>query len=90
MTFISHVVPAKLAKGKAAFLDSTRRFYAMIAGIDVTTLLVEGDRACALTRYKLQAPQRPSFDTEVAEIFRIVDGKMAPFEIYFDSAPFPK
>jgi ketosteroid isomerase-like protein len=90
MTFISHVAPPKLVKGKAAFLESTRRFYSMIAGVEVTALIVEEGRACALTRYKLQVPQGPSFGTEVAEIFKIVDGKIVSFEIYFDSAPFPK
>lgn len=90
MTFVSHVVPVKRAEGKAAFLESTRRFYSMIAGVDVVALIVEEDRACALTRYKLQVPQGPSFGSEVAEIFKVVDGKITSLDIYFDSSPFPK
>ena len=90
MTFVSHVVPVKRADGRAAFLESTRRFYSMIAGVDVVSLIVDGDRACALTRYKLQLPQGPSFGSEVAEIFKVVDGKIASLDIYFDSSPFPK
>ena len=70
MTFVSHVAPVKRVEGKAAFLESTRRFYSMIAGLEVVALIVEGDRACALTRYKPQVPQGPSFGTEVAEIFQ--------------------
>lgn len=90
VTFISHVVPAKRVEGRAAFLESTRRFYSMIAGFEVVALIAEDDRVCALTRYKLQVPHGPSFSSEVAEIFKVVDGKIASFEIYFDSSPFPK
>jgi ketosteroid isomerase-like protein len=90
MTFVSHVVPVKRVEGRAAFLESTRRFYSMIAGVEVTALIVEEDRACALTRYKLQIPQGPSFGSEVAEIFKVVNGKITSLEIYFDSSPFPK
>lgn len=90
VTFTSHVVPPKRVEGRAAFLESTKRFYSMIAGLEVATVIAEGDRGCALTRYKLQIPQGPSFHTEVAEIFKIVDEKIAALDIYFDSAPFPK
>lgn len=88
--FVSHVVPVKRVEGKAAFLESTRRFYSMIAGLEVIALIAEDERVCALTQYKLQIPQGPSFACEVAEIFRVVDGKIASLEIYFDSSPFPK
>ena len=90
MKFVSHVVPVKRVEGRAAFLESTRRFYAMIAGLEVVALIAEEDRVCALTHYKLQIPQGPSFGSEVAEIFKVVDGKIASLDIYFDSSPFPK
>ena len=51
---------------------------------------VDGDKACALTRYQLQRPGSPAFESNVAEIFRVRDGKIVSFDIYFDSAPFPK
>jgi ketosteroid isomerase-like protein len=89
MTFISHVVPAKRVEGRPAFLESTRRFYSMIASVEVVALIAEGDRACALTRYQLRSPKGP-FITEVAEIFKVEGGKIVSLEIYFDSAPFPK
>ena len=31
-----------------------------------------------------------SLETNVAEVFRVSDGKIVSFDIYFDSAPFPK
>ena len=88
--FVSHVAPPKTVTGRAAFLESSRRFYSMIASVEVSALLVEGDRACALTRYRLQVPNGPSFFSEVAEIFQVADGKISSLEIYFDSSPFPK
>ena len=90
MTFTSHVVPLKRVEGRTAFLESTRRFYSMIAGLEVIALIVEDDRACALTRYKLQIPQGPCFGAEVAEIFKVADEKITSLDIYFDSSPFPK
>jgi len=90
VTFTSHVTPVKRVEGRAAFVESTRRFYSMIAGLEITSLITEGDRACALTRYKLQPPQGSPFSTEVAEIFKVVDEKITSLDIYFDTSPFPK
>jgi ketosteroid isomerase-like protein len=50
---------------------------------------VEGPKACALTRYQLQGPA-DVFQSDVAEIFTVRDGKIDSLGIYFDSAPFPK
>ena len=47
-------------------------------------------RACALARYELQAPGGSAFQSHVAELFEVRDGKIKLLEIYFDSAPFPK
>jgi hypothetical protein len=90
MVFASHIVPVKRVEGRSMFLEATKRFYSMIAGVEVIALIVEGDRACALTRYKLQLPQGPSFASEVAEIFKVTDEKISSLDIYFDSSPFPK
>lgn len=90
MTFTSFTSPAKHVSGRAAYLESTKRFYSMITSVEVRSLLIDGDSACALTHYRLQPPGGPAFDTDVAEVFGVQDGKIASFEIYFDSAPFPK
>lgn len=62
----------------------------MIAGLTVRDLLVDGERACALTRYQLQPPGRPGFKSDVAEVFVVRNGRIVAFDIYFDSAAFPK
>jgi ketosteroid isomerase-like protein len=90
MVFTSFTSPIRRISGKAAFLDSTKRFYAMITAMEVRDLLVDGDKACALTRYELQPPQGPAFGSDVAEVFGVRDGKITSFDIYFDSSPYPK
>ncbi len=88
--FTSFTSPVRRVSGRGAFLESTKRFYSMIAALEIRDLLVDGHKACALTRYELQPPGRPVFGSDVAEVFGVRDGKISSFDIYFDSAPFPK
>jgi len=91
MTFTSFTSPIRRISGRQAYLESTKRFYSMITAMKVKELMVDGDRACALTRYELQPPGgAPAFGSDVAEVFGVREGKIRSFDIYFDSAPFPK
>jgi len=81
----------KQVNGKAAALPGLRRFYSMVSTFVVREVIVEGERACALTRYSLQPPNGgPSFTSDVAEIFTVRNDKITSFAIYFDTAPYPK
>jgi ketosteroid isomerase-like protein len=89
--FTSYASPIKEAKGKAAFLAATKRFYSSIASAELRELLVDGERACALTRYVIKPPNgAPSFASNVAEIFTVRNNTVKSLEIYFDTAPYPK
>ena len=90
MVFTNFTSPIKRVTGKAAYLESTNRFYSMIKGVEVKDIVVDGERACALTRYELQPPVGPVFESHVAETFEVQDSKINSLGIYFDSAPFPK
>jgi ketosteroid isomerase-like protein len=90
MVFTSFTTPSKRVDGRAAYLEATRRFYSTIVAVKVKDLLVDGAKACARTHYELKAPGSPAFGTDVAEVFQVRDGKIVSFDIYFDSAPFPK
>jgi ketosteroid isomerase-like protein len=90
MKFTSFTTPNKRVSGRAAYLEATKRFYSMITALEVKDLLVDGQQACALTRYELQPPNGEAFHSDVAEVFEVRDGKITSFEIYFDSSPFPK
>jgi len=90
LAFTSFASPIKRLAGKAAYLESTKRFFAMVSSVELRSLIVDGGSACALTRYELRPPQGPGFQSDVAEIFTVKDGKIDSFGIYFDTAPFPK
>jgi ketosteroid isomerase-like protein len=90
MAFTSFVTPIKQVAGKGAYLQATSRFFSMITAVEVKDLIVDGDRACALTRYQLQPAGGPAIESHVAEVFKVKDEKISSLEIYFDSAPFPK
>src|SRR5678815_434336 len=87
--FTSFTSPVKHVTGKAAYLESTKRFFGMIRSLEVRDLIIEGTKVCALTRYQLQTPAG-SFQSDVAELFTVADGKISSLAIYFDTAPFPK
>ena len=90
VVFTSFTSPVKEVRGKQPFLESTKRFYSMIRSFELRDLIVDGDRAVALTRYQLGGPGGASFSSDVAEVFSVANGKITSFAIYFDSAPFPK
>lgn len=90
MVFTSFTSPIKQVTGRGAYLEATKRFFSMIKALEVKSILVDSEKACALTRYELQVPGGPAFESQVAELFEVRDGKIKSLDIYFDSAPFPK
>ena len=90
MQFASYTTPIKRATGKANYLEATKRFFGSIQSVEVKEMIVEGEKACVLTRYELQGPAGPPFESHVAEFFVLRDGRISALDIYFDSAPFSK
>ncbi|MGH6951024.1 MAG: nuclear transport factor 2 family protein, partial [Vitreimonas sp.] len=91
MAFTIYTSLVREVGGKQGYIEATRNFYSSIQTMQLRHVLVEGDRACAQTRYQLQPPSpSPAFTSDVAEIFTVQDGKIASFAIYFDTAPYPR
>ena len=91
MVFTSHAAPGRQTSGRDAFLQGTSRFYGMIVDAQVNDVFASGEKACALTRYRLQPPNGAAvFTSDVAEIFEVRNGRIASLAIYFDTAPYPK
>jgi ketosteroid isomerase-like protein len=90
LVFTSYTTPNRQVAGKQAYLTATKGFYGSIRSFALRDLVVDGDTACALTHYELQRPGGEPFASDVAEIFKVKDGHITSFAIYFDSAPFPK
>jgi len=89
--FTSFISPVREMNGRDAFVEGTKRFYGSIESVEVRELLVDGDRAVALTRYVIRRlGDKPGFRSDVAEVFRVRDSRIVSFGIYFDTAPYPK
>jgi len=61
LVFTSFVSPNKQVRGRAAYLESTKRFFAMIASVEVRELLTDA--------WRIQAPRRlvADFDEDLRE-----------------------
>jgi len=91
VSFTSYTSPVKRLPGRTATLQAASRFYSMAERLELLELLVDGDRACARTRYHVRPPSGASpFDSDVAELFTVRDGQITEFAIYFDTAPYPR
>lgn len=89
--FTNLASPPRSIQGKASFLQATQKFYATIADLEIRKLVIDGENAMALVHYRLQPPNgMPGFDSDVAEIYVVRDGKIAEFSICFDTSPYPK
>ena len=74
--------------GKAVYIEATRRFMQTAKSVEVKTMLIDGDQACALTHYDLITPKGKTGVCIVAEFFTVVGGKIQSNEIVFDLAAF--
>jgi ketosteroid isomerase-like protein len=91
VVFTNLASPVRQVTGKGTFLQATRRFYGSIGSFEVRELVVDGDRACALVRYEVRPPNGGApFESHVAELFTVEDGRIGAFSICFDTAPYPK
>ena len=88
---VNHAGPGRRIQGRNAVVEGTRGFYGMITAVLVEEIIVDGASACAFTHYRLQPPNGgPAFGSDVAERFRVRNGLIERFEIYFDTAPYPR
>ena len=90
ISFTSYISPVKKISGKDAYIEATKRFYSSIVSMEVRDMMIDDQKALALTHYELKHPDGNIFSSDVAEIFTVKNGKITSFEIYFDPAPFPK
>ncbi len=85
MLFINN---GKRIQGKSSYLEATKRFFSTVQSLEVMEMVVEGDKGCASVRYDLKSPRGKDFTSDVAEFFRVKNGRFTSFAIYFDTAPF--
>jgi len=79
---------AKESKGKELFVNNS--FFKMVKDLKLKQMIVENENACALVSYDLESPNGKNFSSDVAEIWKVKDGRLDSLAIYFDTAEFQK
>ena len=78
----------KESMGREAYVNNT--FFKGIKSLKVKSMLIDGDKACAVVSYDLISSKGNNFKADVAEIWKIKNGKLDSIAIYFDTAFFQK
>ena len=73
-----------LAKGKEAVIQSFTPFLKGVAGLKVSQMIVEGEKACFIISYIYVNSKKEQMNQDVAEVWEVKDGKLAKLTIYFD------
>jgi len=76
------------AEGRDSFIQSFTGFLRAVEGVQLQQLIVDGNDAAAVVSYDYISPSGGQLHQDDAEIWRIVDGKIAALTIYFDITEF--
>jgi len=77
---------AKETRGREAYVNLG--FWKLVKGLRVKDMIVEGESAFALVGYDLVSPKGSPFSSDVAEFWRVKNGRLDSIAIYFDTAAF--
>ncbi len=73
------------AKGKAAVIQSFTPFLKGVVGIQVKRMIVDGgEHVCAIVGYDYVNSKGAKMKQDVAEVWKVADGKLSKLTIYFD------
>lgn len=76
------------AEGRDAFIQSFTGFLRAVERVELRQLIIDGDDAAAVVSYDYVSPSGGRLHQDDAEIWRVVDGKIAALTIYFDITEF--
>lgn len=80
---------AKESRGKDEYAKNI--FFQLVKSLTVKTMVIEGERACAVVNYVLVSPKGDeSLSCDVAEVWGMKNGKLESLEMYFDTAAYQK
>lgn len=74
--------------GKQAYNEVIKRFSQVFHGVRVKEMIVEEDRAFVRANYDYTFPNGKSISGDVAELWKVKDGKLAALTIFFDTLSF--
>ena len=73
-----------LAKGKEAVIQSFTPFLKGVAGLKISEIIAEGEKACFIISYTYVNSKQEYLNQDVAEVWEVRHGKLAKLTIYFD------
>ena len=76
------------AEGRDAFIQSFTGFLRAVERVQLQQLIVDGTDAAAVVSYDYVSPSGGRLHQDDAEVWKIVDGKIAALTIYFDITEF--
>jgi ketosteroid isomerase-like protein len=74
--------------GKAAYIEVIKRFSQLFTSMRIKQMIVEHDSACVIGNYDYVFPNGKSINGDVAEIWKVKDGKLDSLTIFFDTLTF--
>jgi ketosteroid isomerase-like protein len=76
------------AEGREAFIQSFISFLRAVEKVQLKQLIIDGPNAAAVVSYDYVSPGGNKLHQDDAEVWKIVDGKIAALTIYFDITEF--
>jgi len=74
--------------GKTAYIEVIKRFSQLFTSMRVNEMIVDGDSACVIGNYDYVFPNGKRINGNVAEIWKVKNGKLDSLSIYFDTLTF--
>jgi len=74
--------------GKQAYIEVINRFSRLFTSMHVKEMIVEGDRACVIGNYDYVFPTGKKINGDVAELWKVKNGKLDSLTIFFDTFSF--
>lgn len=78
------------AVGKSAYIEVINRFSKLFKSMSVKEMIIDGDSACVIGNYDYEFPGGKYINGDVAEIWRVKNGKLDSLTIFFDTLSFDK
>jgi ketosteroid isomerase-like protein len=76
--------------GKQAYIEIIKRFGALFTDMRPKEIFTSGDGAFVLANYDYMFPNGKSLNANVAELWRVKNGKLDALTIFFDTEGFQK
>jgi ketosteroid isomerase-like protein len=73
---------------KPAYVEVIKRFSQLFTAMRVKEMIVEVDSACVIGNYDYVFPNGKSINGDVAEIWKVKNGKLDSLTIFFDTLTF--